>query len=258
MAGRLGAEVETFLAQSALLVDWLADVPAESFDTTSALPGWDVRTLLGHVVTVQDGLAAGLGRRTSEAPHRAADYVRLYRPAAEQIAARTLATTGDREPGQLIAALRDGERVRTAASGLADRTVITGGRGPITALDWVITRTVELVVHCDDFTRSLPHLPPVLTHRPALATTTRLLVQALSTQAPGRSVEIRVPPFAAVQAIEGPRHTRGTPPNEVETDAVTWLRLATGRQQFAAAVAGGLVRASGARADLTDHLPLLS
>jgi hypothetical protein len=85
-----------------------------------------------------------------------------------------------------------------------------------------------------------------------------MLIQALAAQAPGRSVEIRVPPFAAVQAIEGPRHTRGTPPNEIETDPLTWLRLATGRQQFADAVAAGLVRASGARADLTAHLPLLS
>jgi uncharacterized protein (TIGR03083 family) len=258
MAGRLGAELEAFLAQSVLLVDWLADVPVASFAAPSVLPGWDVRTLLGHVVTVQDGLAAGLGRRTSDAPHPAADYVRLYRPAVEQIAARTLSTTGDREPAELIAALRDIEPVRAAAHEIADRTAITAGRGPITALDWVITRTVELVVHCDDFGRSLPDLSPVPLHRPALATTTRLLTRTLAAQAPGRSVEIRVPPFAAVQAIEGPQHTRGTPPNEVETDPVTWLRLSTGRQQFADAVAAGLVRASGARADLTAHLPLLS
>jgi uncharacterized protein (TIGR03083 family) len=259
MAGRLGAELETFLAQSALLADWLDDVAAASFGAPSVLPGWDVRTLLGHVVTVHDGLVAGLGRRTSEAPHRAADYVRLYRPAAEQIAARTFATTGGREPDELIAALRDsGERASTAADGVSDRAAVTGGRGPITALDWVLTRIVELVVHCDDFTRSLPDLPPVSLHRPAVASTTRLLTQTLATQAPGRSVEIRVPPFAAVQAVEGPRHTRGTPPNEVETDPVTWLRLATGRQQFADAVGTGLVRASGPRADLSGYLPLLS
>ena len=67
-----------------------------------------------------------------------------------------------------------------------------------------------------------------------------------------------MPPFVAVQAIEGPRHTRGTPPNVVETDPITWLRLATGRFAFADAVAAGLVRASGSRADLADQLPLLS
>ncbi len=67
-----------------------------------------------------------------------------------------------------------------------------------------------------------------------------------------------MPPFVAVQAIPGPRHTRGTPPNVVETDPVTWLRLATGRLDFADALATGAARASGTRADLTDHLPVLS
>jgi putative sterol carrier protein len=67
-----------------------------------------------------------------------------------------------------------------------------------------------------------------------------------------------VPPFIAVQAVPGPRHTRGTPPNVVETDPVTWLRLATGRVSFTEAVAAGDVRASGNRADLTPYLPLLT
>ena len=73
---------------------------------------------------------------------------------------------------------------------------------------------------------------------------------------PGRSVEIRVPPYAAVQAVAGPTHTRGKPPNVVETDAGTWLALVAGRISWADAVAGGLVRASGSRADLSTLLPL--
>ena len=79
------------------------------------------------------------------------------------------------------------------------------------------------------------------------------LLEAL---APGRSVEVRVPPFGAVQCIAGLRHTRGTPPNVVETDALTWVRLATGRLEWPEAVAGGAVRASGPRADLAQYLPL--
>ena len=75
-------------------------------------------------------------------------------------------------------------------------------------------------------------------------------------RAPGRSVEVRVPPFGAVQCVEGPRHTRGTPPNVVETDAETWLGLATGRLGWAAVVASGAVHASGERADLSDFLPI--
>ena len=78
----------------------------------------------------------------------------------------------------------------------------------------------------------------------------------LEERAPGRSVEVRVPPYAAVQAIPGVRHTRGTPPAVVETDADTWLAVATGRTTWAAAVDSGKVAASGERTDLSPHLPL--
>jgi hypothetical protein len=86
----------------------------------------------------------------------------------------------------------------------------------------------------------------------AVKTSARWLAQ----QVPGRSVEVRVPPFVAVQCVPGPRHTRGTPPNVVETDAATWLRMALGELSWAAAVADGKVVASGNRADLSAYLPL--
>ncbi|MEP6629029.1 MAG: sterol carrier family protein, partial [Lapillicoccus sp.] len=81
-------------------------------------------------------------------------------------------------------------------------------------------------------------------------------LEELATRHPGRSVEVRVPPHGAVQCIEGPAHKRGTPPNVFETDAVTWLRLATGGLAWTAAMDRGLVRASGLRADLSGVLPL--
>jgi hypothetical protein len=93
--------------------------------------------------------------------------------------------------------------------------------------------------------------------RPRLAAAVRLSLRALAADAPGRSVEVRVPPFAAVQCVAGPRHTRGTPPNVVETDPRTWLELATGRLQWTEAVAAGRVSASGTRADLAHWLPIL-
>jgi Bacterial SCP ortholog len=80
----------------------------------------------------------------------------------------------------------------------------------------------------------------------------------LTDRAPGRSVEVRVPPFAAVQCVGGPRHTRGTPPNVIETDPLTWLRLATGELDWPAALASGRVLASGQRADISAYLPLAS
>ncbi|MFC9968269.1 sterol carrier family protein [Nocardia ignorata] len=82
--------------------------------------------------------------------------------------------------------------------------------------------------------------------------------RALAASAPGHSVEVRVPPFVAVQCIEGPRHTRGNPPNVVETDARTWLLLATGLLEFDDAVASGAVSASGTRAaEIAGWLPIV-
>jgi hypothetical protein len=89
---------------------------------------------------------------------------------------------------------------------------------------------------------------------------TRLLVKhflaVLSERAPGASVEVRVPPYAAVQAVPGVRHTRGTPPAVVELDAETWIALATGELGWRDAEGAGRVRASGERADLSPLLPL--
>ncbi|QCB92649.1 sterol carrier family protein [Cellulomonas shaoxiangyii] len=87
-------------------------------------------------------------------------------------------------------------------------------------------------------------------------TAVRFTLEELADVAPGNSVEVRVPPDGAVQAVEGPRHTRGTPPNVVETDPATWLALATGRTTWHEAVAAGRVHASGERADLSVLLPL--
>jgi hypothetical protein len=89
-----------------------------------------------------------------------------------------------------------------------------------------------------------------------LRTAARYLLQLLAAHHPGRVLEVRIPPVAAVQCLPGPVHTRGTPPNVVETDPVTWLRLATGRLQWADALASGAVHASGPRADLSAYLPI--
>ena len=84
----------------------------------------------------------------------------------------------------------------------------------------------------------------------------RHLLRELAARHPGRVLEVRVPPVAAVQCLPGPVHTRGTPPNVVETDPLTWVRLAAGRLGWAAAVRSGAVHASGPRADLAPYLPI--
>jgi hypothetical protein len=92
--------------------------------------------------------------------------------------------------------------------------------------------------------------------RETTATAVRYLLQCLAEEAKGNTVEVRVPPFGAVQCIEGPGHTRGTPPNVIEMTASVWLALATGGLDWADGVADGRIHASGQRAELTGYLPV--
>ena len=92
--------------------------------------------------------------------------------------------------------------------------------------------------------------------RAVVALAVRFSLEELADIAPGHAVEVRVPPWGAVQAVEGPRHTRGTPPNVVEMHAQTWLALACGTAQWATEVEAGRIDASGDRADLSPWLPL--
>ena len=92
--------------------------------------------------------------------------------------------------------------------------------------------------------------------RSVLALAVRYSLEEVTARAPGNSVEVRVPPFGVTQCVEGPRHTRGTPPNVIECDAATWLALVTGRLGWSDAVTAGKVAASGLRADLSTLLPL--
>ena len=117
------------------------------------------------------------------------------------------------------------------------------------------TRTRESVAALAQWLRDDTSAPP---ERSALAEAVRLTARTLAALAPGASVEVRVPPFVAVQCISGLAHTRGNPPNVVETDPRTWLRLATGLLTMPDAVAGGAVQSSGSRPGaIADWLPLV-
>ena len=91
---------------------------------------------------------------------------------------------------------------------------------------------------------------------PVILEQVKTTLNALTVKAPGRAIEVRIPPYAAVQCGEGPTHTRGTPPNTIEMDAQTWLALGSGELSWDQAVASGAVLASGSRADLAQFLPL--
>ncbi|HST50011.1 maleylpyruvate isomerase family mycothiol-dependent enzyme [Jatrophihabitans sp.] len=245
------------LAQAALMQAWLVDVPFEDFGRPSVLPGWDVRLLTGHVLMIFRGLLGALERPVGEPPLALHDYVARYRPDAALIDAVTAELAADRTPDELIAEL--GRLLDKTRARLTEPLpkVVQAPRGPVSGADYLMTRIFEVLAHSDDLSRSLPAREPVGFDRAALGAGVRGLAGMLAAKYPGRSVEVRVPPFTAVQAIEGPRHTRGTPPNVIETDGETFLRLATGRLGWADAVADGRVRASGNRADLSEHLPLL-
>jgi uncharacterized protein (TIGR03083 family) len=251
---------DVLLEQSRALLAWMQELPEDAYAGPSVLPDWDTRTLVGHLVLIEQGLSRVLGRPSRDKPLTPAEFVSRYRPSVEAIAASTAEVTGELDGAELVAAFSE-------AVDLAQET-LTGGfpavvqapRGPLRAEDWIETRIIELVVHADDLSRTFPHREAVPLVRSALGRCTRTLAQMLAEAHPGRSVEVRVPPYAAVQCglgDPGPTHTRGTPPNVVETDAVTFLRLATGRTMWADAVRAGAVHASGLRADLSRALPLL-
>ncbi|GAA0296491.1 maleylpyruvate isomerase family mycothiol-dependent enzyme [Streptomyces polychromogenes] len=221
----------------------------------SGVGEWTVGELAGHIAWIADSLAGGLARP----PAAVAELSAVEWPfATASLAGKISEAARETLTGAPVAELfeRAGTRMAEALEANPGSRVMHLWIGDMTLADFLVTRTVELVVHTDDLNRATGLDVPV--ERQALAACTRLLADALAVKAPGGSVEVRIPPFAVVQCVEGPRHTRGTPPNVVETDPLTWLRLATGRTGWAEALDAARVSASGERADLSGLLPLMS
>ncbi|MFJ7157573.1 sterol carrier family protein [Streptomyces sp. NPDC101118] len=242
------------LAQFRHLAEAVDRLTEEQLAADAGVGEWTVRDLAEHIAWAVGSLAGAAGLPPAE---KAEVTVRTWPFTTEPIADRIVGAHRGDEPldlGELYA--RTGERLTELLGVLPGDRLLALWIGGMSVADFVVTRTVELVVHTDDLNRALGLSVPL--DRQALATCVRVLADALATKAPGGSVEVRVPPFAVVQCVEGPRHTRGTPPNVVETDPLTWLRLATGRTGWAAAVADAAVSASGERADLSAVLPVMS
>jgi uncharacterized protein (TIGR03083 family) len=228
-------------------------LPDERFAEPSSLPGWRVADLVAHLAMCA---SAPVSRLAAPTPPRAetdvASYLLFFKSAAADISARTVELAGDGDPLTLRAGLRTAIADLEAALVDVDLArAIPTRLAPMRLDDFLITRCVEGVVHGLDLD------PPVDPDQAALKITTKALLSALVQKAPGHTVEVRVPPIAAVQCVEGPRHTRGTPSNVVEVDAITWVRVATGRLEWRAAVADGRLKASGERSDISGLLPLL-
>ncbi|MFB7586753.1 sterol carrier family protein [Streptomyces sp. NPDC056169] len=242
------------LAQFAHVRDGVAALTPEQLDGPTRLGEWTVRELAAHVTMAVGAVARYLGEpEPAKRDLTVLDWALATATASARIDEDTRAIdTGDL-PGLYgrTAALYE-ERI----AGASDERLVPTRFGAMTLADFLVTRTVELVVHTDDLNAATGAAVPY--DRQALAACVRLLADALAAKAPGGAVEVRIPPYAVVQCVEGPRHTRGTPPNVVETDPLTWIRLATGRAEWAAELDAAQVGASGERADLSGVLPVLS
>ncbi|MGW4645374.1 sterol carrier family protein [Kitasatospora sp. NPDC004289] len=225
---------------------------------------WNVRQLVAHLGFCLDWLPRHLDEPVpAGAAIPLVEWPGLTRTAAEAISAAVIEHAEGAFAGSPAEVAKEFDAAcdlllatldRPEAADPARRFVIRFG--PILVTDFLVTRLVETVVHADDLAAAL-ELPAFPHDRQALAAVTRLLADALAHRVPGGAVELRIPPFAVVQAVEGPRHTRGTPPNVVETDPLTWIRLATGRTSWAEAEGAAELTASGERSDLSAYLPVL-
>ncbi|WP_327414857.1 maleylpyruvate isomerase family mycothiol-dependent enzyme [Streptomyces sp. NBC_01233] len=242
-------------AQFAHVCAAVGELGPEQLARPSGLGAWSVAELAGHVAWIADSLAGGLARP----PAAVAELSAVEWPfATASLAGKISEAARETLTGAPLPELyeRAAARMAEALAANPGARVLNLWIGDMTLADFLVTRTVELVVHTDDLNRAAGLAIPI--ERQALAASTRLLADALALKAPGGAVEVRVPPFAVVQCVEGPRHTRGTPPNVVETDPLTWIRLATGRTGWAEELDAARVSASGERADLSALLPLMS
>ncbi|WP_328943525.1 maleylpyruvate isomerase family mycothiol-dependent enzyme [Streptomyces sp. NBC_00250] len=241
------------LAQFGNVREAVTALTPEQLDAPTRLGEWTVRELAAHLTMV----LASMTRKLAETEPARRELALLDWP----LATVTEAASIDEDTRAIDTAdlpvlfAETAERYGAAIAGVSDERLVPTRFGAMTLADFLVTRTVELVVHTDDLNAATGAGVPF--DRQALAACTRLLADALAAKAPGGAVEVRIPPYAVVQCVEGPRHTRGTPPNVVETDPLTWIRLATGRARWATELDEARVSASGERADLKDLLPLM-
>ncbi|MGB8649526.1 MAG: sterol carrier family protein [Mycobacteriales bacterium] len=233
--------------RSALLRQYdvlVAQLAVKDPSAPTGCAGWNVADLETHLALSARGLAAIAGAPVSGPPDGGgvAQWGAALPGHAEEL---DRAARAERLP---LA-----PQARAVADALVDAdpdSVVAQATGRHRLLDAAVFRLVEAVVHGLDV--------EVAPDPKALKVVVKELARALAGAHPGRSVEVRVPPYVAVQCLAGPRHTRGTPPNVVETDPVIWVLLCAGRLRWQDAVADGRVLASGERADLAALLPVLS
>ena len=248
----VGKVADAYRDQWSLTREWCDSI--QSWSTPSVIDGWNLRELVSHLGLVADSIRAASEGVTDERPMRLGDYLATYRDGAAAIDERTRELAS--RDSFLYSVDASAEQAERALAVVDGDPVVLARRGPIRWVDFLRTRCIELTLHSDDLARSVAGDGPPVSRR-CLQVATRALADVLRWRAPGRSVEVRVPPFAAVQCVAGVSHKRGTPRAVVETDPATFCRLAAGRISWDAAAASGALQQSGLRSDLSPYLPLL-
>jgi uncharacterized protein (TIGR03083 family) len=244
-------------AQFGYVHEVVRELTPAQLELPTRLGNWSVRELTAHIALAVESVTRNIERPVPPRQEVALlEWPFMTAPRAGRIDEDVKAVAAGVGAGELSALFqRTVERFAALVPGTSDERLLATRVGVMRLGDYLVTRCVELVVHTDDLAAALGMEPRF--DRQVLAACSRLLADALAARAPGASTEVRVPPYAVVQCVAGPRHTRGTPPNVVETDPLTWIRLATGRTTWAAELQAARVFASGERADLSGLLPLM-
>ncbi len=233
-------------AVRALDAQWdrlLAALPGLDPSEETRVEGWTVREVEAHLTATTAGLARIIAAGGPDRPDTTIEGWATAVPGLADVADKD-AREGEADFATAV------EKARAALADADEKQVVVQRTGAHPLRDAVRFRIIEGVVHGLD----LGIDPDPIAQRHAV----RTLVEILSARAPGHAVELRITPYVAVQVVEGPRHTRGTPPNVVEMGPRPFLELATGRASWQEEVQAGRVRASGERADLSPWLPLLA
>lgn len=268
MAQQQTSLAEMLLAQMQAVLQWLGPLTPQEFRHRNSADGWTVRHLIGHLLAAQDDLLAAISRPSTSRTLSLNHYLRRRRARTSHPhghAAEVCGTDRDEVLVEHLAAVVGELRI---ALDLLDATVVDEHRDPVRVVDLLRVELAHWVAHGEDLRDVLPHRGSVATPRRVMADAVRLFTDALAKEFPGRSIELRVPPFAAVQLGvphsgagsgpgQGPSHTRGTPPNVVEMNAQTLLRLAAGSGSWTGEKTAGNLSASGPHADLRTVWPLL-
>lgn len=261
----------TFVDAVEVVLDLTRGLREDDYAVATPVPGWDVRLLVGFALWRLTEVSLQLQRPSVTRPVSLNQYAAHALATAQRRRGQALAVAGQdsgpRLGEQLVAR---GEDLVIYLTEEALPPLVDTGAGQLSLLDFLRVHVLEIVLASDDLAGALETRGRDVARQgqAATATAVRTLADLLAARAPGQAIEVRVPPYAAVQigdptAETGsllsptPTHTRGTPPAVIETDATTFLRVMSGRVTWQEALRDHAVAASGLRADLSPLLPLV-